>query len=158
MNDITKMMVAVDFSGISRDLVRYALQLAEKLKAKVYIINIINQRDIDAIRKVADATNSISLPEQLEERREERRASLLDLVADLDTTGLPISCQVRTGVPYEALVAAIKDMGIDLLVMGTRGRGQFSGMLFGSTAARMLSKCPVPLLTLRENHRDQSMA
>ncbi len=157
MNDIKKMMVAVDFSGISRDLVHYALQLAEKLDAKVYLINIINQRDIDAIRRVADATNFISLQEQLEERREERRAALLDLVAEWNATGKPISCQVRTGVPYEALVAAIKEMAIDLLVMGTRGRGQFSGMLFGSTAARMLSKCPVPLVTLRDSHKPKSI-
>lgn len=157
MNDIKKMLVAVDFSGISRDLVRYALQLAEKLQAKVYLINIINQRDIDAIRKVADTTDFISLPEQLEERREERRTSLLELVAELNATGKPISCQVRTGVPYEALVAAIKEMEIDLLVMGTRGRGQFSGMLFGSTAARMLSKCPVPLVTLRDSRKARAI-
>jgi len=153
MNEIKKIMVAVDFSEISRDLVRYALQLAAKLEARVYLINIINQRDIDAIRKVADATNFISLPEQLEERREERRTSLLELVAEWNATDKPISCQVRTGVPYEALVAAIKEMEIDLLVMGTRGRGQFSGMLFGSTAARMLSKCPVPLVTLRDSRK-----
>jgi nucleotide-binding universal stress UspA family protein len=152
MKDIQTIMVAVDFSSISLHLVRYAINLGRKLNADVHLVNIINQRDIQAIQKVAETTNSFSLPEQIESMVKDRVDGLKRLLADLDIAPEGYHCHVRTGIPYEALIDAINELDIDLLVMGTRGRGQFSGMLFGSTAARMLHKCPVPLLTLRDGN------
>lgn len=151
MNAIRRIMVAVDFSVISKPLVRYALILARKLDAEVHLVNVINQRDIEAIRKVTEVTSAISLPKEIEARREERLTAMQTILSELDADPEAIGRNVVTGTPYEALTRAIKEMDIDLVIMGTRGRGQFAGMLFGSTAARMLHKCPVPLLTLRND-------
>lgn len=149
MQDIRNIMVAVDFSDISRHLVRYAHALGRKIEAEIHLVNVINQRDVEALRKIAEATTAFSLPEHLETVRGERLTGLGQILDDLDIAPDAIGRHVRIGIPYETLVEAIAELNIDLLIMGTRGRGQFSGMLFGSTAARMLSKCPVPLLTLR---------
>ena len=151
MKDIQNIMVAVDFSAISPHLVRYAIDLNRKLDACVHLVNIINQRDIQALEKVAGVSNAFSLPEQIESMRGDRLEGLKRLLADLDIVPEGIQRHVRTGIPYQALHDAIDELDIDLLIMGTRGRGQFSGMLFGSTAARMLHKCPVALLTLRND-------
>jgi nucleotide-binding universal stress UspA family protein len=151
MNPIQRIMVAVDFSEISMRLVRYALDLSPKLKAEVHLVHVINQRDIEAIRKVAEVTSAISLPEQIEARREDLLGALGAILSELDAPPEVVGRHVTTGVPYEALISAIHNMDIDLLIMGTRGQGKFAGMLFGSTAARMLHKCPVPLLTLRND-------
>ena len=151
MNAIRRIMVAVDFSEISKKLVGYALALAQKCDAEVHLVHVINQRDIEAIRKVAEVTSAISLPEQIEARREDLLAALMAILSELAVDPEAIGRHVTTGVPYEALISAIKEMDIDLFIMGTRGRGKFAGMLFGSTAAQMLHKCPVPLLTLRND-------
>ena len=151
MNDIRNMMVAVDFSKISRHLVHYAFDLSQKIDARLHVINVINQRDVEALQKVAEVTTAFVLTEQIESLRQDRLAGLQSVMFDLDIPPGTAMRHVRTGIPYEALVGAIKELAIDLLIMGTRGRGQFSGMLFGSTAAKMLQKCPVPLLTLRNS-------
>jgi nucleotide-binding universal stress UspA family protein len=143
-------MVAIDFSPIGTQLVRYADALARKLEAEVHLVNVINQRDIEALRQAAEATSAFSLPDQLEALRKDRLKGLKTILVDNDIDPKTVGQHVEMGIPYEGLTSAIHLLGIDLLVMGTRGRGQFKGMLFGSTAARMLSKCPVPLLTLRE--------
>lgn len=151
MKDIRKIMVAVDFSPISQHLVDYAWTLGQKIDATIDILNVINQRDVEALSKVADVTSAFSFPDQLKLTREDRLTGLMALLSDLGIPQDAIGRHVRTGIPFEVLISAIKELDINLLIMGTRGRGQFSGMLFGSTAARMLSKCPVPLLTLRND-------
>jgi len=151
MKEIHSIMVAVDFSAISPHLIRYAVDLNRKLDARVHLVNIINQRDIHALQKIAETTSAFSMSEQIESMHKDRLEGLLRLLADLGISPEGIQRHVRSGIPSEALIDAIEDLNVDLLIMGTRGRGQFGGMLFGSTAARMLHKCPVPLLTLRNN-------
>jgi nucleotide-binding universal stress UspA family protein len=149
MKDIRNIMVAVDFSPISQHLVGYAWALGQKINAAIDLVNVINQRDVEALSKVADVTSTFSFPDELNRMREDRLTALMALLSDLDIPPDAIGRHVRTGIPSEVLLTAIKEFDSDLLIMGTRGRGQFAGMLFGSNAARMLSKCPVPLLTLR---------
>jgi nucleotide-binding universal stress UspA family protein len=146
---IKRIMVAVDFSEISTYLVRYALSLARKFEAQILLVNVINQRDLDAYRKVANATSAISLPDFIEKRRQDRRQNLTQILENLDARSTAVECQIRMGVPFQELMHAIEVEKIDLVIMGTRGRGTFSGMMLGSTVARMFESCPVPLLTLR---------
>lgn len=61
-------------------------------------------------------------------------------------TLVPVRTRVVFGAPAEVLVA--ESAGADLLVLGTRGRGGFQGLLLGSTGygCLHLSPCPVVLL------------
>lgn len=54
--------------------------------------------------------------------------------------------RVERGHPSEALVAASKDAG--LLVVGSRGRGAFAGMLMGSVSQHCVvhAQCPVVVI------------
>jgi nucleotide-binding universal stress UspA family protein len=52
------------------------------------------------------------------------------------------------GPEAEAILAAVRTHGVDLIVMGTRGRGAIEGMLFGSVSRKVthLATCPVLLI------------
>lgn len=61
--------------------------------------------------------------------------------------GVKIESRVVEGHPAPVLVEASK--GADLLVVGSRGHGEFAGMLLGSVSEHCVSNAPCPVLVLR---------
>ncbi len=56
MITFNKIMAGCDFSEYSKETLEYAANLAEKCQAELIIVNIINQRDVETILRVADKT------------------------------------------------------------------------------------------------------
>lgn len=61
---------------------------------------------------------------------------------------LPIRSIVLEGHPAPILVEASR--GADLLVVGSRGHGEFAGMLLGSVSEHCVTNAHCPVLVLRE--------
>jgi nucleotide-binding universal stress UspA family protein len=72
-----------------------------------------------------------------------------EAVADLRTTfsSLDITAKVMRGHPFPLLVEASK--GADLLVVGSRGHGEFAGMLIGSVSEFCATNAHCPVLVHR---------
>jgi nucleotide-binding universal stress UspA family protein len=62
--------------------------------------------------------------------------------------GLSIESSVREGHPAPALVEASRDA--DLLVVGSRGHGEFAGMLLGSVSEHCVTNAECPVLVWRD--------
>jgi nucleotide-binding universal stress UspA family protein len=149
MGKIKSLMVACDFSEYTPQIVSYSVDLAKELKAKLLVVNIINQRDVEMMRKVSLQAPEFKIDKYLEDLERERLELMDGLVNDAGGTGLDIEKVIRVGVPFKALLEVIKDQGADMLVMGTKGRGNLIGVLFGSTAEKVFRRCPIPLLSIR---------
>ena len=147
----TKIMVAVDFSEYSPQIVEYAGRLAEKIDAELLFVNVINQRDIDMVNKVTLYTDKISLEEYLTDVIKDRREQMSKMIQETDCSNIPNRFIIRKGVPFSKLIETAKDEKVDMVAMGTKGRSDIEGILFGSQAEKMFRHCPVPLLSIREN-------
>jgi nucleotide-binding universal stress UspA family protein len=150
MSKIKKIMAAVDFSEYSQKIVDYACRLAEDLGAELIFVNVINQRDIDMIKKVAMHTDKISVKDYINGLIDDRNEEMQRLLKDTNCTQTSNRFMIKKGVPFVELVEAAKEEKVDTVVMGTKGRGNLSGILFGSQAEKMFRHCPVPLLSIRE--------
>jgi len=53
------------------------------------------------------------------------------------------------GSPFVEIVRYARTHDIDLVIMGTHGRGPIAHMLMGSTAERVVRKAPCPVLTVK---------
>jgi nucleotide-binding universal stress UspA family protein len=160
MKKISKIMVAFDFSKYSRNAFAYAVELAESLGANLIIVNIINERDLKALRTItkedmfsssAQKYKKETMKLYVQNKKEELSKQIDELIEDANCTHLTIDKVFKVGVPFQELVRAVKDEEVDLMVMGSKGRSDIEEVLFGHTAEKMFRRCPVPLLSIRSH-------
>jgi len=149
MEAIKKIMVAIDLSEYSRDILKYAGTLAKNIKSELIIVNVINYRDIEALQKAARETDAFSVKEWLRRQKEEHERLIEGLIEETGCSHLPNKIVFREGVPFRELLKAVEEEGANLLAMGAKGHSNVPGELVGSTAEKMCRRCPVPILSLR---------
>lgn len=149
MKPIQRILVAIDFSQFSKTILEYAAALALPLNAELILANVINQRDIDIVNKLSLNVNAMSAEAYINQTRSERLHAMDTMMTDLGMPLLRYRKIVETGTPFVELVQIITESQADLAVMGSKGRGNIAGVLFGSTAEKLFRRSPVPLLSLR---------
>ena len=87
----------------------------------------------------------MTLDPDMIQRVEAAARDLVDRELDaVDVTGLQVDKRVEPRNPADALLDAARDA--NLLVVGTRGRGGFSGLLLGSVSQQVSQHAPCPVV------------
>jgi len=144
-------MVAVDFSVYSVKIVKYARGIAGDLKAKLVFVNVINKRDINAVKQAfVYHSKNLSVDDYISKLKRERAEKMKKLMEKTGCINITHRVVIRMGIPFVELIKAAGEEQVDIVIMGAKGRSDLAGILFGSTAEKMFRRCPVPLLSLRE--------
>lgn len=149
---ISKMVVAIDFSGYSQDTLAYAVETANLTQAKMVLINIINQKQIDAMEKAVNAEhpNAFDLAKFLGEEMDRRKMKLKTLIKGIpEMDDMPVKIRIGHGVPHVEILKAVKRENADFLVFGPKGRTNIKEFLFGSVAEKLFRHSPVPVMSIR---------
>lgn len=149
MKTINTIMAAVDFSEYSLPAVRYAARLAEDVKADLLLVNVINQRDVNMMKRVASEAPAFSFEAYLEDMRKDREEGFRKLMHDARCANTVFQTLIRIGVPYQELLKVIESRKPDLLVMATKGRSNLVDTIVGSCALKMFRRSPIPILSIR---------
>jgi nucleotide-binding universal stress UspA family protein len=155
MSKIKKIMVAVDFSEYSQKIADHAGRLAEDLGAELIFVNVINQRDVDMVKHVTMYTDKISVKDYVDGLEKDRTEQMQLLLTETNCTRIPNRFLIKKGVPFAELVETARAEKVDMVIMGTKGRGNIAGILMGSQAEKMFRHCPVPLLSIRERENEK---
>jgi nucleotide-binding universal stress UspA family protein len=141
MESFKTIMLATDLSDASCGALSYATRLASLLSAKLLVVHVV---DADSVLRHATQRRSIL-------------SGLIDSAEDeLQRTAMPLSEDsirhatiVRLGPIRETLLQLIGEREVDLLVIGTSGKGCKDGEELGSVAEMLLRAMPCPVLTVR---------
>jgi nucleotide-binding universal stress UspA family protein len=81
----------------------------------------------------------------------ERSAAALAVAEnELDRVHIPYRSAWRVGEVAAELAAYVKAGGIDLVVMGSHGRGALANLALGSVATRCIATIQVPIMIVRQ--------
>ncbi|MBC7374365.1 MAG: universal stress protein [Frankiales bacterium] len=132
--------VAVDDSPAAREALRWTAALAGRLVSPWHVVTVWNFVHGDAPAGEGPTASPSLARWQAESER--RLAALVD--EEAPDAGAQLLCLHGNTVPT---LLALSDL-VDHLVVGTRGRGGFSGLLLGSTSDQLVryAHCPVTVV------------
>jgi nucleotide-binding universal stress UspA family protein len=147
MITLTRVLVATDFSEPSDTALSYGRELATRFGATLHVLHVAQSVYISTFGAGYYAAVAPDLQQQIED---EARRHLDELLVDSDKSGPPtVPAILTSGSPASSIVDYAKDHQIDVIVMGTHGRGALAHFVMGSVAERVVRLAPCPVLTVR---------
>jgi nucleotide-binding universal stress UspA family protein len=135
---IRLILLATDLSAASDGAAVQALELAHDLGASVLIMSVIDGTPIGH-----------GAPRRIDQIRLERELAAQDVVVRGRARGVPVRFLIWQGSPGEAIVDVARSEDVDLVVVGSHGRGPVGRMLIGSVSEHVVRHAPCPVLVVR---------
>ena len=152
---VKKIAVAVDISPQSEETLRYAAVLAEGVGAELVVINVINQRDLDALKYVAQTGYEMDVDKWKAEQKAYREGEIKKYMSAAGCDGVQAKIIFKLGVPWVELIDTAKAEGADMIMMGAKGRTALGDTLLGSTAQKVFRRAHIPVLSVRGQEHEE---
>lgn len=123
-----RLLVASDGSPFSEAAVAEALRLACLWGSRLYGLSVAREEG--------------ELPEA--------EAIVGGMLTQANALGLLLETRVTVGVPDDAIVRLARELGVDLIILGSHGRTGFPRLLLGSVAERVIGTSPCPVLVVKK--------
>jgi nucleotide-binding universal stress UspA family protein len=145
VNAPKSILVPTDFSDVSAAALEYARMLRESLGCSLHLLYILE----DPVSNLGLADGYEMPPDFLKQVERSAHDRIQKLLTDVERANYEVKPSVREGSPFVEIVRYAREQHIDLIVMGTHGRGPIAHMLLGSVAEQVLRKAPCPVLVVR---------
>jgi nucleotide-binding universal stress UspA family protein len=145
MITLQNILVPTDFSEPADAALAYARELAEKFGGRIELLHVVA---MPYLYPMGAEMSAFPMNELMTEVEMSARKTLEELAAGLGLTPGRVSVRTVVGTPVSEILDTIGEERIDLVVMGTHGRGMVEHLLLGSVAERVVRRSPVPVLTV----------
>ena len=138
-----RIMVGVDGSEASHRAARLGAEIALRFGARLTLAYV--------VPRLLLPPDAYGLTEaQVEEEHATFAQKLLATArAKLGDSGVEIDSMSLFGAPAESLAESAAQLDVDMVVVGSRGRGAVTRALLGSVADRLVHSCTRPVLVCR---------
>ena len=146
MIKLKKILVPTDFSDSARHAFTYGTSFAREYGAELVLLHVVENLTVG----YASDLFPVPMAEVFQEISGYARAELAKLGAEAREKGLSVREEVVQGKPSAEIIRFAREGEVDMIVLGTHGKGMLDQALFGSTTERVVRRAPCPVLTVRQ--------
>ncbi len=140
-----RIVVGVEGSGGAKAALRWAITQASAQGATVDVVTAWAPTYVAAS---PDFSYVPVPPVDVEQEINAMQKRVVDeVIGQVDASGVNIVCRLVRGRPVDSLIEASKEA--QMLVVGSRGRGGFRGLLLGSVSQQLAQHASCPLVIVR---------
>jgi len=131
-----RMLIGYDGSPQSEKAVEIAFSLAHCIDSTVLVL---------AVARPPEPATSVELEAVLDDAKEHYQEGFKKILEKARAHDLNVETDMAVGHPGEQIIHRAEKDGIDLIILGRRGRSMISRMMLGSVSERVLryAHCPV---------------
>ena len=149
-----KILHPTDFSESAMQAQATAVDLVARLGGEIVLLHVLTEpplysEGILSLTKPHIVVLSEHVRTIYDAQRKWVEQTLETRAAELGQRGTKASWRVQVGVPFEEIVKIAEEERVDMIVLGTHGRGGVNRLLMGSVADRVIRLAPCPVLTVR---------
>ncbi len=142
-----RILVCLDGSTHSEQMVPYAAEIAHRFGAQVLLLQVLQ---IPSSLAAASAQGAESvIEEEMRRLAYEAKQYLEGVAAGLRERGLAVNTVTIEGSPGDAIVEYAATSGIDLIAIATHGRKNIGRLVFGSVADHVMRHTHIPVLSMK---------
>lgn len=136
----SKILVAVDGSEPAQKAFDSALEHAEKDKAELFVLTVAQPPEIG---------DDVEMEAVIENSREYHAKLFPPLQKLASAKHVKAHFEIAVGHPVEQIIYHADKHGVDLIVVGHRGRSKFAQLLLGSVSKQIVQHADRPVLVVR---------
>ena len=140
-----RILVPTAFSPPACAALNYAKTLAAALGSSLHVLCVLD----DPLPGFKMPDHVCSIPAIRRQLEGEAQEQLAKVFTPQELSKFRAELTAEWGNPYVKILEIAKDQAIDLIVMGTHGRGAIQHALMGSVAERVVRQATCPVLTIR---------
>jgi nucleotide-binding universal stress UspA family protein len=153
---IRKVIVAVDASDASEAVLEELARLPLPASLEITVVHVLRPADLPPPMQLGQG---LSWEQDVEEYEQQRLSAgdriLRHAAGRLRAAGREDTTDLRTGAAADEIVAAAREAGADLIVVGAANKSALGRLFLGSVSARVLSHAPCSVLVARPVAWDQ---
>jgi nucleotide-binding universal stress UspA family protein len=144
-----KLLVAVDLSESTQTIVEKVEEMNKEYPAKVWVLHNA-EPEPDFVEFKVDP---LAARETLAKKFHNEHRQIQEIANRLRKAGLDATALLVHGATVETILKEASDLDVDMIVVGTHGRGAMYQLLLGSVSEGILHKSPYPVLVIPTHKR-----
>jgi nucleotide-binding universal stress UspA family protein len=150
-----KILVALDGSEPSNNALEHAATIAKKFDAELILVAVVQRIMIPIFPDEGFGAVPISAAKDMAQYQDKMRVLYQNVLKEAEEKvkeeypGVKTESILKEGRPSATIVEQAEKDDVDIIVMGSRGIGGYTGWILGSTSRRVVDSCTKPILVVK---------
>lgn len=141
-----KIIVAIDLSEETKEIIDYAKNLAKSFGAKLFIVH--SESVEFYINSIVNEEGVQPSVELIEKRKKIIQKQLDEVNAEIAKDDIESECILMEGPTVDNILQESEKVNAELIILGSHKHGRFYHLLFGSIHNKLIRKTHIPVMVI----------